>query len=147
MNKILLIGIIVVIVVMVVFLIAAMTRGTIHPAESIVWFLMPLAFWIFLVWIVWKKKIKIFQDQMEPKLIERRLKWVKTFLMLGGMLFAMFWLNILLGIVIFGPTEGSVGFIIGFISAVLFVIAAIVGVVILIKGQRKQDEGIPKSGK
>ena len=144
MNKILLSGIIIVIGVMVVLLIMAYTMGDIHAIESIVWFWIPLAFWIFLVWIVWRQKIKIFQDQMEPKLIERRLKWVKTFLMLGGMLFAIFWLNILLGIVIFGPTEGSVDFIIGFISAVLFVIAAIVGVVILIRGQRKQDKQIPK---
>ena len=139
MNKILLIGIIVVMVVMVVFLIAAMTRGIIHPFESTVWFLIPLAFWVFLVVAIWRKKTKLFHAQMEPKLAERRLKWVKTFLMLGGMLFAMFWLNILLGIVIFVQTEeeGSVGFIIGFISAVLFVIAAIGGIVALIRGQRK----------
>ncbi len=124
---------------MVVFLIAALTRGIIHAVESAIWFWIPLAFWIFLVWIIWKKKTKIFHDQMEPKLAERRLKRLKTFLMVGGMSFAMFWLNILLGIAIFGPTEeeGGVGFHIGFFSAVLFIIAAIGGMVILIKGQRK----------
>jgi hypothetical protein len=139
MNKKLLIGIIVVIVVMVVFLIAALTRGIIHAVESVIWFWIPLAFWIFLVWIIWKKKIKIFHDQMEPELTERRLKRVKTFLMVSGMSFAMFWLNILLGIAIFGPTEeeGPVAFFIGLFFAVLFVIAAIGGMVTLIKGQRK----------
>ncbi len=136
MNKILLIGII---VVMVVFLIAAMTRGIIRPVESIIWFWIPLAFWIFLVVVVWKKKTEIFHNQMEPKSTERRLKRLKTFLLVAGMSFAMFWLNILLGIAIFGPTEeeGVVGFIIGFICAVLFVIAAIGFMVILIKGPRK----------
>jgi hypothetical protein len=139
MNKKLLIGIIVVIVGMVVFLIAALTRGIIHAVESVIWFWIPLAFWIFLVWIVWKRKTSIFHDQMEPKLAERRLKRLKTFLLVGGMSFAMFWLNILLGIAIFGPTEeeGAVGFFIGFFFAVLFVIAAIGFMVILIKGPRK----------
>ncbi len=139
MNKKLLTGIIVVIVVMVVFLIAALAKGIIHAVESVIWFWIPLAFWIFLVWIVWKRKTTIFHDQMEPELTERRLKRLKTFLMLTGMSFAMFWLNILLGIAIFGPAEeeGAVGFFIGFFSAVLFVIAAIGFMVILIKGPRK----------
>ncbi len=139
MNKKLLIGIIVVIVVMIVFLIAALTRGIIHAVESAIWFWIPLAFWIFLVWIIWKRKTKIFHDQMEPKLAERRYKGLKVFLLVAGMLFAMFWLNILLGIAIFGPTEeeGAVGFIIGFFSAVLFVIAAIGGLVIFLTGRQK----------
>ena len=139
MNKKLLIGIIVVIVVMVVFLIAALTRGIIRAGESAIWFWIPLAVWIFLVWIVWKKKTNIFHDQMEPKSAERHLKWLKTFLLVAGMSFAMFWLNILLGIAIFGPTEeeGGVGFYIGFFIAVLFVIAAIGGMVTLIRGQGK----------
>ena len=69
-NKKLLIGIIIVIiviVVMVVFLMAAMTRGIIRAVESAIFFWIPLAVWIFLVWTVWKKKTNIFHDQMELK--------------------------------------------------------------------------------
>ncbi len=139
MNKKLLIGIIVVIVVMVVFLIAALAKGIIHAVESVIWYWIPLAFWIFLVWIVWKRKTKIFHDQMEPKLAERRLKWLKAFLLVAGISLSVGIVTTLLGIAIFGPTEEeeAVGFIIGFFSAVLFVIAAIGFMVILIKGLRK----------
>ncbi len=35
--------------------------------------------WIYLVWMVWKKKTNIFHDQMESKLAERRLKRLKTY--------------------------------------------------------------------
>ncbi len=146
MNKILLIGIIVVMVVMVAFLIVALTRGIINALESIVWFLIPLAGWIYLVRMVWKKKTSLFHDQMEPRLAERRLKRLKTFLLVGGMAFSMFWLNILMGIVIFDVTEeeGAVGFYIGFFAAVLFVIAAIGGLVTFSKNDKNHNKGIPK---
>jgi len=144
MNKKLLIGIIVVIVVMVVFLMVAMTRGIISAVESAIFFWIPLAVWIFLVWKVWKKKTKIFHDQiqMEPKLAERRLKRLKTCLLVGGMSFAMFWLNILVGNVIFDKDPAS--YFIAWFSALLFVIATIGGLYIFLKGQEKQHKGIPK---
>ena len=40
--------------------------------------------WIFLVWMVWQKKTNIFHDQIEPKLAERRLKRLITFLLVAG---------------------------------------------------------------
>ncbi len=68
--------------------------------------------WIYLVVVVRKKKTKIFRDQMEPKLAERSLKWLKTSLLVAG------------------------------ISFVVFVIATIGGLVVFLKGRRKQDKGI-----
>ena len=133
MNKKLAIGIIVVIVVMVVFLMAAMTRGIIRAVESAIFFWIPLAVWIFLVRTVWKKKTKIFHDQMEPKLAERRLKRLKTCLLVGGMSFAMFWLNILVGNVIFDKDPFS--YVIAYFSAGLFLIATIGCLVISFKGR------------
>ena len=59
-----------------------------------------IAVWIYLVWMVRKKKTNIFHDQMEPKLAERRLKRLKTFLLVGGMSFAMFWVTILVQVVV-----------------------------------------------
>ena len=53
-----------------------------------------IAVWIYLVWMVRKKKTNIFHDQMEPKLAERRLKRLKTFLLVAGISFAMFWVSV-----------------------------------------------------
>ena len=140
MNKKLLIGIIVVIIVLVVFLIAALTRGIINAFESAVWFWIPLAVWIYLVRIVWKKKTSLFHDQMEPELAERRLTSLKTFLLVGGMSFAIFWLNILVGTVILdlpGEEEEPVSFFIAYFFAGLFLISTIVILVSFLKGRQK----------
>ncbi len=63
----------------------------------------------------WRIFSNIFHDQMEPKLAERRLKRLKTFLLVGGMSFAMFWLNILAGLVILDlPEEEPISHFIAF---------------------------------
>jgi len=99
--------------------------------------------WIFLVWMVWKKKTDIFHDQMEPKLAERRLKMLKTSLLVAGIAFAMFWISILVQVVvlvgIFGQPEeeGPVVFYIAFFSFLLFVIGTIGGLGIFLKGRRE----------
>jgi hypothetical protein len=135
MNKKLLIGIIVVIIILVVFEIVAATRVILH-AGDVMWFWIPLAGWIYLVWMVWKRKTNIFPNQFELKLVERRLKRLKVFLLVAGMSFAMFWLNILWGIVILNlPKEEPVSLFIALFSAVLFVIATIGGLVIFLKGR------------
>ena len=112
-------------------------------------FLMPMGYiavgvWIYLVWTVWKKKISIFDDQMEPELAKRRYKKLKTFLLVAGISFAMFWVNIILMLVVFRMTgfpsseeEEGVFFFIGLFSAVLFVIGTIGGLIIFLKGRRK----------
>jgi len=96
--------------------------------------------WIYLVWMVWKKKTKIFHDQMEPKLAERRLKRLKTFLLVAGISYAVFIASILLDSAIFGDLpekEVTVFAYTASFSAVLFLIATIGGFVIFLKGRRK----------
>ena len=132
MNKKLLIGIIVVFVIAAAILFFASTLAL--PA---------LGVWIYLVWMVRKKKAKIFHDQMEPKLAERRLKRLKTFLLVAGISGAMFWVAILVQVIVLvgifdqPEEEGPVVFFIAFFSVVLFVIATIGGLVIFLKGRRK----------
>ena len=96
--------------------------------------------WIYLVWTVWKKKTNIFHDQMEPKLAERRLKRLKVFLLVAGISLAVFWVNIILIIAIFRPSseeEEGVFFFIALISAVVFIIGTIGGLVVFLKGRQK----------
>ena len=40
--------------------------------------------WMCLVWIVRERKTGVFHDQMEPKLAERRLRILKTLLLVAG---------------------------------------------------------------
>lgn len=42
--------------------------------------------WIYMVWMVWRKKIKISHDQMEPERVEKRYKILKTSLLATGVL-------------------------------------------------------------
>jgi len=95
--------------------------------------------WIFLVWMVWKKKTNIFHDNpFEPKLAERRYKMLKTFLLVAGISLAVC-IGLTLQIAIFRPPEeeGSVFFYVAFFSVLLFVIGTIGGLVIFLKGRRK----------
>ncbi len=98
--------------------------------------------WIYLVWMVWKKKTNIFHDQMEPKLAERRLKRLKAFLRVAGIGFAMFWVAFILQVVLvvifdLPEEEGPVVFYIALFSVVLFLIGTIGGLVIFLTGRRK----------
>ncbi len=135
MNKKLLIGIIVVFVIAVVAV--EIWARAITP-------LLFLAVLIYLIGMVWKKKISIFRDRMEPKLAERHYKRLKAFLLVAVIGFAMFWVNILLMFAIFRLSgfpsteeEEGVFFIIGFFSAVLFITGTIGGLVMFSKGQQK----------
>ena len=94
--------------------------------------------WLFLVWMVWKRKTNIFHDQMEPKIAERRLKWLKIILLVAGLSLTAY-IGLMLHIVIFRPPdyEGAVAFFIALASLMLFLIANIIGLVILLKGRRK----------
>jgi len=102
-----------------------------------------IVLWIYLVWMVWKKKTNIFHDQMEPKLAERRLKRLKTFLLVGGISFAMYWVTVLplrvaIAVMFNQPEEGGpVVFWLMFSSTTLFLIATIGALYIFLKGRRK----------
>ena len=102
-----------------------------------------LAIPIFLAWMVWKNKTQIFHDQIEPKSAERRLKMLKASLLVALISFAMLLVTILLGVLIFHLPDGVV-FYIGFFWLCMFAIATSGGLVMFLKGRRKQAEGIPK---
>ena len=102
--------------------------------------------WIYLVWMVRKKKTNIFHYQMEPKLAERRYKMLKTFLLVAGISLAVGIVGVVGHNAIYGLTgvEEPVFFTIALLALVPFVVGTIGGLVIFLKGRRKQDEGIPK---
>ena len=96
----------------------------------------PLAVWIYLVFMVWKKKTNIFHDQMESKLAESRLKWLKIILLLAGLSLVTFIGN-MLHIALFSPPDYEGGFFIAFFSIILFLIGLIGSLVIIRIGRRK----------
>ncbi len=136
MNKKLLIGIIVVIV---VFVIAAAILGKPIFAISLIMEGIPLAVWIYLVWMVRKKKTNIFDDQMEPKLAERRYKMLKVFLLVAGISLAVGIVGVILHNALYGLSEieEPVSFFIAISALWVFFIATIGGLVIFLKGRRK----------
>jgi hypothetical protein len=100
---------------------------------------LPLVVWIFLVWMVLKKKNKIFYDQMEPKLAERYYKMLKAFLLVAGISFVMIWVSILLGSYVFHLSAERMDTIIlpiAFSFLGVFNISSIGGLVIFLKGRR-----------
>jgi hypothetical protein len=99
-----------------------------------------LVVWIFLAWMVWKKKR-----------VSRYLKALKTFLLIAGISVIML-IALIGGIVIyanFGPTVMSetaeaILFISFFVLLFILFIATIGGLVIFLIGRRKQAKEIPK---
>ncbi len=134
MKKKLLIGIIVVLGIAVAIFMSMLTAGVL------------IAVWIYLVWMVRKKKANLFHDQVEPKLAESRLKRLKVFLLVAGISLAVGIVGVVVHNVIYGLTEieEPVFFTIALVGLWVFIIATIGGLVIFLKGRRKQDKGIPK---
>lgn len=137
MNAKLLIGIIAVIIV-------ALITGTILNSPDIlslanhlmIW--IPLAAWICLVWLVWKKRTGIFHNQLAPDSAERHLKWLKAFLLVAGVSGAMSSASVLWGIVILGETEeAGASFFLPFSLVMLCVVGVVGSLVIFINGRRK----------
>ncbi len=102
-----------------------------------------LAVWIYLVWMVWKRKTNIFYEQIEPKLAERRLKTLKASLLVAGVSFAMIVATILPGVLIFHLPE-DVLFYIGIFWLNMFAIPTSGSLVVFLKERLKQAKGIPK---
>ena len=98
----------------------------------------PVGAWIYLVWMAWKKKTNIFHDQMEQKLVERRLKRLKTFLLVAGISLVVGIVTIPLGYAIFSLTgvEEALFFIQLFLVT-LFLIGTVSGFGIFLKGRQK----------
>ena len=97
--------------------------------------------WVYLTWMVWQKKTQIFHEQMEPKLAERRLKMMKTFLQVAGISLAVGIFGAILHNVLYGinETEEPVSFFIGIIGLFGFVIATTGGLFVFLKGRRKPE--------
>ena len=137
MNKKLLIGIIV------VFVIAAAILGVIfrNPLYLVnlltIW--IPLGIWIYLVWMVRKKKTNIFHEQMEPKLAGRRYKMLKVFLLVAGISLAVGIVSVIVHNALYAMNEieEPIFFVIALVGLWAFFIATIGGLVIFLKGRRK----------
>jgi len=98
--------------------------------------------WIYLVFMVRKKKTNIFHDQMEPKIAERRLKMLKAFLLVAGISFAVL-IVLMVGVVLYNAVYGmseiadAVAHYIGFSSLGVFAVATIGGLILFLLGRRK----------
>ncbi len=98
-----------------------------------------IAVWIYLVWMVRKKKANLFHDQVEPKIAERRLKMLKASLLVAGISFAGGIVGTVVHNVLYGlsETEEPVSFFIAISALWVFIIATAGGLVIFLKGRRK----------
>jgi len=152
MNKKILIGIIILFIICVGLFILGVNR-IIHPIFSTLGLaLIPVGVWIYLVWMVREKKTKIFHDQMEPELAERRLKILKVFLRVGGISFVVAIVSAILHNVVYmlfihfagedfwertGMEDEPVFFWITLVAIAAWIIATIGSLVVFIIGQRK----------
>ena len=95
--------------------------------------------WIYLVYMVRKKKANLFYDQVEPKIAERRLKKLKAFLLVAGISLAVGIVGVVVHNAIYGLSgvEEPVFFVIALVGLWAFLIATIGGLVIFFKGRRK----------
>ena len=137
MSRRLLIGIIAIIVIGVGLVIAGAIIKTAFITLGIVVALMGV--WIYLVYMVWKKKANLFDDQMEPKIAERRLKMLNTFLLVAGISLAVGIVGAILHNVLYGinEIEEPVSFFIGILGLFGFVIATIGSLFIFLKGRQR----------
>ena len=52
--------------------------------------ILALRIWIYLVWMIWKQQISVFNNQMDPEVAKRLLKRLKAFLIVAGISFFAF---------------------------------------------------------
>ena len=101
-----------------------------------------IAVWIYLAWMVWKKKTEIFHEQMEPELAKRRLKMLKASLLVA----AMSIVGIIVGVVMHNAiyaateTEEAVFFWIALSTIWLFTLSTGAGLAIYLKGRQKPTQ-------
>ncbi len=127
MKRKLLIGVIVLVGIAAAFALIMLTTGA------------AIAAWIYLVWQVAKKRTKIFHKQMEPKLVKKRYKMLKTSLWVAAIAFALGVAGFVAHNALYGLTEMEepVSFIIALVALWLFILATGGGLFIYILGQRK----------
>ncbi len=95
--------------------------------------------WIYLVWMVRKKKTNIFHDHVEPKIAERRYKMLKAFLLVAGISLPVAIVGVVMHNVLYAlnEVEEHVFFTIALVGIYVFDIATIGGLLIFLKGRRK----------
>ncbi len=95
--------------------------------------------WVYLVWMVRKKKANLFHDQVEPKIAERRLKILKAFLLVAGISFAVAIVGVVMHNVLYAlnEVEEHVFFTIALVGIYVFTAATSGGLVVFLKGRRK----------
>ena len=127
MKKKLLIGIIVVLG------IAALSFMIVSVAFALV------VVWVYLVWMVRKRKANLFHDQVEPKIAERRYKRLKAFLLVAAISFAVGIVGVVMHNVLYAlnEVEEHVFFTIAIVALYVFVAATSGGLVVFLKGRRK----------
>ena len=127
MKRKLLIGIIVLLVIAASVFMIMLTTGA------------AIAVWIYLAWMIRKKKTKIFNDQMEPKLAERRLKMLKASLLVAAISLVGGIVGVIVHNAIYGLTETEevVFFAIALSALWLFTLATGGGLVIFLRGRQK----------
>ncbi|UCG82916.1 MAG: hypothetical protein JSW38_12185 [Dehalococcoidia bacterium] len=98
-----------------------------------------IAVWIYLVWMIWRKKTSLFPDQMESEVTERRLKKLRKFMLVAGISLAVGIVGVIVHNALYGlyETEESVSFFIAIAALWVFYIATIGGLYIFLKGRRQ----------
>ncbi len=99
----------------------------------------PLGAWIYFVRMVWKKGTSLFHEEMKPELAERRLKRLKTFLVVAGTSMAAIFVGFSVLLVIeeqYG-IENPVPIVIVSLGIMAFIIATIGSLVTFLIGRRK----------
>jgi len=146
MKRKLLIGLIVFLVIAASFFMMMLTAGA------------AIIIWVYLAWIVWKKKTQIFHEQMKPKLAERRLRMLKASLIVAAISVIGGIVGVIMHNAIYAATETeeAVFFFTAISSIWLFTLATGIGFAIYLLGRRKpqvqtnddskQQEGAHKVG-
>jgi hypothetical protein len=139
MKKGMLIGIVVIVVLWVGLLIAV----TIEEPTFIVGTLIEgilVGAWIYLIMVVWKKETSLFHAEMKPELAERRLKSLKTWLVVTGISLAVVhggWFEGFLESYYLGTSDPVAPFIAIFLGIPAFIAGSIGSLVVFLRGRRK----------
>jgi hypothetical protein len=101
-----------------------------------------VAIWIFLAWMIWRRKTALFHDQMEPELAERRLRRLRRFILVAGIALAVGIVGVIVHNAVYGLSEMEepVSFFIALAGLWVFDIATIGGLYIFLKGRRQATQ-------
>jgi len=97
-----------------------------------------LGIWIFLAWMVWKKKtVSIYLKALKIFLLIAGISGIMLIVFLGGVMLY----HAIYGLEGMSETADAIAHYIGFSLLGMFYVVTIGGLVIFIKGQRKQHKG------